>query len=89
MRGLANIFSAGKIFRRDRTFAPRGRVKPELPRITTCLVWLYCRAEQFDQGIAECREALRLKGAKPSAGQTASVATIRTNLAKCVNDRWQ
>jgi len=59
-------------------------LKPELPEDHNLLGLAYCRAEQFDQGIGEYREALRLKEAKPSAGQTASVATIRTNLANAL-----
>ena len=59
-------------------------LKPELPEDHNLLGLAYCRAEQFDQGIREYREALRLKEAKPSAGQTASVATIRTNLANAL-----
>ena len=59
-------------------------LKPELPEDHNLLGLAYCRAEQFDQGIREYREALRLKEAKPSTGQTASVATIRTNLANAL-----
>jgi len=59
-------------------------LKLELPEDHNLLGLAYCRAEQFDQGIGEYREALRLKEAKPSAGQTASVATIRTNLANAL-----
>jgi len=59
-------------------------LKPELPEDHNLLGLAYCRAEQFDQGIGEYREALRLEEAKLSAGQTASVATIRTNLANAL-----
>ena len=59
-------------------------LKPELPEDHNLLGLAYCRAEQFDQGIGEYREALRLKEAKLSTGQTASVATIRTNLANAL-----
>src|SRR5207248_9354955 len=56
----------------------------EFPEDHDLLGFAYWRAEQFDQGIREYREALRLKDAKPSTGQTASVATIRTNLTNAL-----
>src|SRR5207237_10926637 len=59
-------------------------LKPELPEDHNLLGLAYCRAEQFDQRSREYREALRLKEANPSTGQTASVATIRTNLANAL-----
>jgi Flp pilus assembly protein TadD len=59
-------------------------LKPELPEHHNLLGLAYCRAERFEEGIAEYREALRLKEAKPTTAQTASVATIRTNLANAL-----
>jgi tetratricopeptide (TPR) repeat protein len=59
-------------------------LKPELPEHHNLLGLGYCRAERFEEGIAEYREALRLKEARPTTAQTASVATIRTNLANAL-----
>jgi tetratricopeptide (TPR) repeat protein len=59
-------------------------LKPELPEHHNLLGLAYCRAERFEEGIAEYREALRLKEAKPSTAQTASVATVRANLANAL-----
>ena len=56
-------------------------LKPELPENHNLLGLAYCRAERFEEGMKEYREALRLKEAKPSSAQTASVATVRMNLA--------
>jgi tetratricopeptide (TPR) repeat protein len=40
--------------------------------------------ERFDEGIAQYREALRLKGRSFTLAQSASMATIRTNLANAL-----
>jgi tetratricopeptide (TPR) repeat protein len=57
-------------------------LKPELADNHNQLGLVYCRLNQFEQGIAEYREALRLKEAKP--GTLQSRATIRTNLANAL-----
>ena len=60
------------------------QLKPELADIHNLLGLAYCRLERFDEGIAEYREALQLKEAKSSTAKSASVATIRTNLANAL-----
>ena len=59
-------------------------LKPELADIRNELGLAYCRQQRFDEGIAEYRKALQLKEAKPSTARSASVATIRTNLANAL-----
>ena len=59
-------------------------LKPELADIRNELGLAYCRQQRFDEGIAEYRKALQLKEAKPSTAKSASVATIRTNLANAL-----
>jgi len=59
-------------------------LKPELADIHNQLGLAYCRLERFEEGIAEYRKALQLKEAKPSTARSASVATIRTNLANAL-----
>src|SRR5207249_2088352 len=59
-------------------------LKPELADIHNELGLAYCRQQRFDEGIAEYRKALQLKEAKPSTAKSASVATIRTNLANAL-----
>ena len=78
------FLSAGKIFRRDRTFAPRGRIETGITGGSQPAWFGLLSRGAIRPGIGEYREALRLKEAKPSAGQTASVATIRTNLANAL-----
>jgi Tfp pilus assembly protein PilF len=59
-------------------------LKPELPENHNLLGLVYCRAERFEEGIAEYRKALELKESSASTARTASVATIRTNLANAL-----
>jgi Flp pilus assembly protein TadD len=59
-------------------------LKPELPENHNLLGLVYCRAERFEEGIPEYRKALELKESSASTAQTASVATIRTNLANAL-----
>jgi len=59
-------------------------LKPELPENRNLLGLAYCRAERFEEGIAEYRKALELKESRASTAQSASVATIRTNLANAL-----
>jgi len=59
-------------------------LKPELPENHNLLGLAYCRAERFEEGIAEYRKALELKESRASTAQSASVATIRTNLANAL-----
>ncbi|PYL83915.1 MAG: hypothetical protein DMF23_07925 [Verrucomicrobia bacterium] len=59
-------------------------MKPELPENHNLLGLAYCRAERFEEGIAEYRKALELKESRASTAQSVSVATIRTNLANAL-----
>jgi len=59
-------------------------LKPELPENHNLLGLAYCRAERFEEGIAEYRKALELKESRASTAQSVSVATIRTNLANAL-----
>jgi len=59
-------------------------LKPELPENRNLLGLAYCRAERFEEGIAEYRKALELEESRASTAQSASVATIRTNLANAL-----
>lgn len=60
------------------------QLKPELADNHNLLGLVYCRLGRFEQGIAEYREALRLKEVKSSTAASSSVATIRTNLANAL-----
>jgi protein O-mannosyl-transferase len=59
-------------------------LKPELPENHNLLGLAYCRAERFEEGIAEYRKALELKQPSAATAESASVATIRTNLANAL-----
>src|SRR6266567_3158057 len=59
-------------------------LKPELPENHNLLGLAYCRAERFEEGIAEYRKALELKEPSAATAESASVATIRTNLANAL-----
>ena len=85
MRGLASIFFGRKNIPTNRTFATRGRIETGITgRITTWLVWLIVGRSNSTEESKIPREALRLEEAKLSTRQTASVATIRTNLANAL-----
>ena len=59
-------------------------LKPELADDRNLLGLDYCRLGRFEKGIAEYRTALQLKEAEPLSAKSASVATIRTNLANAL-----
>src|SRR5205085_8475224 len=45
---------------------------------------LYSRLRRFEEGIAEYREAIRLKEINSATAQTSALATMRTNLANAL-----
>jgi protein O-mannosyl-transferase len=59
-------------------------LKPELSENRNLLGLTFCRLNRFEQGIAQYREALRLKEARSPGGDNSGVATIRTNLANAL-----
>jgi tetratricopeptide (TPR) repeat protein len=59
-------------------------LKPELAGNHNQLGLVYCRLGRFEQGIAEYRIALEMKTARVSTTQSASVATVRANLANAL-----
>jgi tetratricopeptide (TPR) repeat protein len=71
---------AEALFHLERTV----QLKPELADTHNLLGLDYCRLDQFEEGIAEYRKALRLKEATSSGETSSSVATIRTNLANAL-----
>ena len=68
----------------EREFEKTVELKPDLAEHHNLLGLAQCRLGRFEKGIAQYREALRLKEEKPVAGDRASVATIHTNLANAL-----
>jgi protein O-mannosyl-transferase len=65
-------------------FARTVQLKPELAEHHNLLGLADCRLGRFEEGIAQYREALRLKEAKSIPADKASIATIRINLANAL-----
>ena len=68
----------------EQEFERTVELKPELAEHHNLLGLAECRLGRFEKGIAQYREALRLKEEKPVAADRASIATIRTNLANAL-----
>jgi Tfp pilus assembly protein PilF len=68
----------------EQEFEKTVELKPELAEHHNLLGLAQCRLGRFEQGIAQYREALRLKEEKPVAKDRAFIATIRTNLANAL-----
>ena len=81
----------GQLFFKQERYAEAARefertveLKPELAEHHNMLGLADCRLGRFEEGIAQYREALRLKEAISIAADNASIATIRTNLANAL-----
>ncbi|MEY2438786.1 MAG: protein O-mannosyl-transferase [Verrucomicrobiota bacterium] len=77
-------FDQGRHVEAAENFRRAVELKPELADNHNQLGLAYCRLERFDEGIAQYREALRLKERSFTPAQSASMATVRTNLANAL-----
>ncbi len=77
-------FDRGEFVDAASHFERAAALKPNLADNHNQLGLVYSRLGRFEEGIAEYRAGISLKSAKPATAQTASMATMRTNLANAL-----
>jgi len=78
------LFSQEKFAEALPHFERAVQLKPELADNYNLLGLVYCRLQRFEEGIAQYRKGLQLKEERPSTAQSASMATMRVNLANAL-----